>query len=70
MSRFRVRVLKVDCKVCEYELVNDDSLKLFDIVRIKYSGYLANKTYHELMSKLERLELYAEYGHTITEQLK
>jgi FkbM family methyltransferase len=55
MSRFKVRVLKVDCKGCEYELVNDGSLRLFDIVKIEYSGYLINKTYHELMSKLEEL---------------
>ncbi len=55
MSKFRVRVLKADCKGCEYELVNDDSLRLFDIVKIEYSGYLVNKTYHELMSRLEEL---------------
>jgi FkbM family methyltransferase len=55
MSKFRVRVLKVDCKGCEYELVNDDSLRLFDIVKIEYSGYLINKTYHELKGKLEEL---------------
>jgi hypothetical protein len=55
MGRFRVRVLKVDCKGCEYELVNDDSLRLFDIVKIEYSGYLVNETYHELMSSLEEL---------------
>ena len=55
MSKFRVRVLKADCKGCEYELVNDDSLRLFDIVKIEYSGYLINKTYHELKGKLEEL---------------
>jgi len=55
MGRFRVRVLKVDCKGCEYELVNDSSLKLFDIVKIEYSGHLINKTYHELMGRLEEL---------------
>jgi hypothetical protein len=55
MRRFRVRVLKVDCKVCEYELVNDEAIRLFDIVKIEYSGYLINKTYHELMNKLREL---------------
>jgi FkbM family methyltransferase len=55
MSKFRVRVLKVDCKGCEYELMSDDSLRLFDIVKIEYSGYLINKTYHELMNKLGEL---------------
>jgi len=55
MSKFRVRVLKADCKGCEYELVNDGAIRLFDIVKIEYSGYLVNKTYHELMSRLEEL---------------
>jgi FkbM family methyltransferase len=55
MGRFKVRVLKVDCKGCEYELVNDDSLRLFDIVKIEYNGHLINKTYHELMNKLGEL---------------
>jgi FkbM family methyltransferase len=55
MSKFRVRVLKADCKGCEYELVNDDSLRLFDIVKIEYNGHLINKTYHELMNKLGEL---------------
>jgi len=55
MGRFRVRVLKADCKGCEYELVNDEAIRLFDIVKIEYSGYLINKTYHELKGKLEEL---------------
>jgi len=55
MSKFKVRILKVDCKGCEYELMNNGSLRLFDIAKIEYSGYLINKTYHELMSKLEEL---------------
>jgi len=55
MSKFRVRVLKVDCKGCEYELVNDETIRLFDIVKIEYSSYLINKTYHELKGKLEEL---------------
>ena len=55
MSKFRVRVLKADCKGCEYELVNDGAIRLFDIVKIEYSGYLVNKTYHELKGKLEEL---------------
>jgi FkbM family methyltransferase len=55
MSKFRVRVLKADCKGCEYELVNDEAIRLFDIVKIEYSGDLLNKTYHELKDKLEEL---------------
>jgi FkbM family methyltransferase len=50
MSRFKVRVLKVDCKGYEFELMGDDSLGLFDIVKVECSGYLINKMYHELMS--------------------
>jgi hypothetical protein len=42
--------LKVDCKGCEYELVNDEVIRLFDIVKVEYSSYLINMTYHELMS--------------------
>jgi hypothetical protein len=35
--------------------VNDESLKIFNIVKIEYSGYLVNKTYHELTNKLKAL---------------
>jgi methyltransferase, FkbM family len=53
INQFKVRVLKADCKGCEYEVVDDDALRLFDIVKIEYSGYLVNKTYHVLKEKLE-----------------
>jgi len=52
-AKFRVRALKADCKGCEYELVRDDALRLFDVVKIEYSGYLVNKTYRELLERLE-----------------
>jgi FkbM family methyltransferase len=56
LNRFRVRVLKMDCKGCEYDAINEtEALKLFDIVKIEYSGYLRNKTYHELKKALEDL---------------
>jgi hypothetical protein len=56
LGKFRVRVLKMDCKGCEYDVINDvDALRLFDIVKIEYSGYLRGKTYHELKSVLENL---------------
>jgi len=55
LSKFKVKVLKADCKGCKYELVNDETIRLFDIVKLEYSGYLVNKTYHELMGKLEEL---------------
>ena len=56
LDRFKVRVLKMDCKGCEYDVINEvDVLRLFDIVKIEYSGYLRGKTYHELKSTLEKL---------------
>ena len=55
INNFKVRVLKVDCKGCEYEIVNDNALRVFDIVKIEYSGYLVNKTYHVLKEKLESM---------------
>jgi len=56
LGNFRVRVLKMDCKGCEYDVINEvDVLRLFDIVKIEYSGYLRNRTYHELKSVLENL---------------
>jgi len=55
-SKFRVRVLKMDCKGCEYDIIHEiDTLKLFDIIKIEYSGYLRGKTYHELKKTLEDL---------------
>jgi FkbM family methyltransferase len=56
LGKFRVRVLKMDCKGCEYDVINEvDVMRLFDIVKIEYSGYLRGKTYHELKSTLEKL---------------
>jgi FkbM family methyltransferase len=56
LDRFKVRVLKMDCKGCEYDVINEvDVLRLFDIVKIEYSGYLRGKTYHELKGVLENL---------------
>jgi FkbM family methyltransferase len=56
LGKFRVRVLKMDCKGCEYDVINEvDVLRLFDVVKIEYSGYLRGKTYHELKSVLENL---------------
>ncbi len=56
LGKFRVRVLKMDCRGCEYDVINDvDALRLFDIVKIEYSGHLRGKTYHELKSVMENL---------------
>ena len=56
LSRFRIRVLKMDCKGCEYDVISETNvLRLFDIIKIEYSGYLRNKTYHELKNTIEAL---------------
>jgi FkbM family methyltransferase len=56
LDRFKVRVLKTSCTGCEYDVINEvDVLRLFDIVKIEYNGYLRGKTYHELKSVLENL---------------
>ena len=56
LGKFRVRVLKMDCKGCEYDVINEvDVVRLFDIVKIENSGHLRSKTYHELKSVMENL---------------
>ena len=56
LSKFKFKALKMDCKGCEYDIIQEpDVLKLFDIVKIEYSGYLRNETYHELKKVLEDL---------------
>jgi len=56
LDRFKVRVLKMNCKGYEYDVINEvDVLRLFDIVKIEYSGHLRGKTYHELKNVLEKL---------------
>jgi len=56
LNQFKVRVLKADCKGCEYDIIYEaDVLRLFDITKIEYSGYLRGKTYHELKDELEAL---------------
>jgi hypothetical protein len=56
LDSFKVRVLKMDCKGCEYDVIEEvDALKLFDVIKIEYSGYLRGKTYRELKEALERL---------------
>ena len=56
LSRFRIRVLKMDCKGCEYDVIGETNvLRLFDIIKLEYSGYLRSKTYHELKNTIEAL---------------
>jgi len=57
LSKFNVRVLKMDCKGCEYDVIKEvDVLRLFDIIKIEYSGFLRNKTFHELKEVIEALD--------------
>ncbi|WP_291999301.1 FkbM family methyltransferase, partial [Caldivirga sp.] len=55
LSSFRVKVLKLDCKGCEWDVVSNetDVLRLFDIIKIEYAGYLRNYTVNDLISKIE-----------------
>ena len=54
---FRVRALKMDCKGCEYDVVinEPETLKLFDVLKIEYSGYLRNYTADQLIKPIEAL---------------
>jgi hypothetical protein len=36
-------------------MINDDAIKIFDIIKIEYSGYLVGKTYYELLGKLSTM---------------
>jgi len=57
LNKFKFKALKMDCKGCEYDIIHEpDALKLFDIIKIEYSGYLKNKTYHQLKKALENLD--------------
>ncbi|HEU98177.1 MAG TPA: FkbM family methyltransferase, partial [Fervidicoccus fontis] len=51
---FKIKALKMDCKGCEWDVVNNEleALKLFDIIKIEYSGYLRNYTYEDLLAKI------------------
>lgn len=43
LSKFRIRVLKMDCKGCEYNVISEtDALRLFDIIEIEYGGHLVH----------------------------
>ena len=56
LNQFKVRVLKADCKGCEYDIIDEvDALRLFEIIKIEYSGYLRGRTYHELKDRLGAL---------------
>lgn len=55
IGSFRALALKLDCKGCEYDVVNDKSIGLFDLLKIEYSGYLRNKTLDDLVNKLKDL---------------
>jgi FkbM family methyltransferase len=56
LNSFKVRALKMNCKGCEYDVIGEvDALKLFDAIKIEYSGYLRGRTYRELKEALERL---------------
>ncbi len=56
LGAFRVRALKMDCKGCEWDVVNEaEALRLFDVVKVEYSGYLRGCSARELVGRLEAL---------------
>ncbi|GGP19001.1 hypothetical protein GCM10007981_00920 [Thermocladium modestius] len=66
IGEFKTKVLKMDCKGCEWDVVNNelDSLKSFDIIKIEYSGYLRNYTVDQLINKLKYINFTCmRYAH-------
>jgi FkbM family methyltransferase len=56
LGDYKIKVLRMDCKGCEYDVINEiDMLRIFDIIKIEYSGYLRDKTCHELKKALENI---------------
>jgi len=55
IDAFRTKALKMDCKGCEWDVVNNelDTLKIFDIIKIEYSAYLRNYSVDQLISRIE-----------------
>lgn len=55
INKFKVRALKMDCKGCEYDVVDNepDVLKLFDVLKIEYSGHLRGYTVERLIRPIE-----------------
>jgi inorganic pyrophosphatase/exopolyphosphatase len=51
INKFKVKLLKMDCKGCEWDVVNNEieTLKLINIIKIKYSGHPRSFTYKELV---------------------
>ena len=47
----------MDCEGCEYDVVinEPETLKLFDVLKIEYSGYLRNYTVNQLIKPIEAL---------------
>lgn len=60
ISKSRVRALKMDCKGCEYDVVNDESIRVFDVLKIEYSGYLRGATVEPLIRRLDEVGFVCE----------
>jgi len=56
-EEFRCKILKMDCKGCEYYVINneEDILNIFDIIKVEYSGDLIGYTVERLLDKLDKL---------------
>jgi FkbM family methyltransferase len=58
LSRFKVKVLKMDCRGCGWDIVSNELevIRSFDIVKIEYSGYLRNYIVDELLNKIKSID--------------
>jgi hypothetical protein len=47
----------MDCKGCEYDIIFDeqDVVKIFEVVKIEYSGHLRNENVDKIVKSMEDL---------------
>jgi FkbM family methyltransferase len=57
LDKFKVKFLKMDCKGCEYDIIFDEQslVKIFEIVKIEYSGHLRNENVDKVVKIMEDL---------------
>jgi hypothetical protein len=57
LNKFKVKFLKMDCKGCEYDIIFDeqDVVKIFEVVKIEYSGHLRNENVDKIVKFMEDL---------------
>jgi ubiquinone biosynthesis protein UbiJ len=66
LDKFKVKFLKMDCKECEYDIIFDEQHidKIFDVMKIKYSGHLRDENVGKVAEIMEDLEYICRvYAH-------